>query len=1547
MALLDSGSDINITSKALFEGLPEELKSSFEPCTDKISVANGESVGVCGKARIKVCTPYGKHRITVYILENVSVPLILGTGFLSAKGISLNFSKHSIRADKFKVRTRQEIHIPPNSESLIWLKAPRNAPQGLQGVCAPSSEMKNSDLLVSKTVVTVTSHHSVPVKVMNPSNEEIVLTKGKVVAKFRALDDSDRIIPVKLDDRKVGDPLTCVNSVHKSSSENTVSGKNVPGKEKFLSNFDLTCDTLTGDQQEKLKDVLYKNKDVFVTEENPGLGFTKLVEHKIHLKPDAKFKHQRPYRLAPDKREVLRQHLDDLLKQGIIAPASESDDLPITSPIVLVLKKKYASANPDSKNTNMSMYRFCVDFRHLNEQTQDFNYAIPDLQELTESFADNTPRYMTTLDISSSFFQQAISEESTKYTAFNTCFGTYYFKRMPMGLKTASNSFQLLMDKVLRGLTFKSVLCYFDDIICFSTSFEQHLLDLQVVFDRLRAAGLKLGPHKCTFAQDKCIFLGHEISSQGIRPPSDRVKAISDFPPPKNPKEVRRLMGMLNWFRKFIPRFSEKARPINMLLKKGVKFVWTQECDASLSYMKHALIHSEALAFPRFDLPFRISVDTSSHGIGYTLYQVHPPSEFPPGTTEKDRVRVVRFGSKPLTGYQQSYGPTKLELLGLVTSVLDCAPYVRGRKFVVECDHQALRPLFQKKLSGAIYDRMLAILQSFDVEIQYKPAAQMVVQDALSRCHPNPKSGEPVSSPDDESPIFPYIEEKTTGVTLPGGVNLHDLLHPSANDDISGNPKKHHVHRVSKVRKPTYNAATPNPTKHVYVSDQLPEYDADSDDSGPLFVPKPRCKHDPKLTPPALVAMAPSIPQSDSSEEQFMGWDTQGQPVHCDQDGARPAKYTQTEDTDSHTTNDHLAPQTNGLSPQVSTTEHSTHSDPVSADSDQNNITPAEPTCVTGECSDSNIESIVDSYDQQIHNIDLWNRSDFSPESMSQLQRNDPELKPVIDYLTSGKLPKSQKAARRLLLLSADYIIVNDLLFHSRVPRKRRTKDLCQYQLVLPEVAISTIVSLYHECPLAGHAGIQTTIDRIQQNFHFEKLTVRVTEFVKSCSECQKRKMTKAHTKAGITAFPTPTQPFQVWEVDLYGPLPTTPSGNSYIFTAVCMFSKVVFAVPLANKDAMSVSNALFQLVSTYGVCDTLISDLGTEFTSKVTQQLCALLHVPQQFTPAFVHHCLGAVERSHATLAERLTPYMNQSRKNWEDLLPAVVFSMNSSVKESLGYSPFEILYGQRPKFPLSSTLPNTDLNTVPSDMHAFLKLQQTRINLIRDEVRQNAEKAKLKMVKNANTDLKPLHVQEGDYVYLSTTSAGQGRKLRDKYTGPFVVKEVQSSHMIVLKNPDTGRTMQQPVHVNRLKIAYVRQPTPHAYFPSKVSTKVSTEDRAQASEADSSAGPPANLGKQSTEPPRRSARKLQPPDRYVDPNHVNLDPTKVTDSETVSSDSRGYHKIKRVLGQRQKDDKIEYLVQIVGEPSYKSIWVTPSQLDSKARKAVQDRAPNKIPWY
>ncbi|CAC5421039.1 unnamed protein product [Mytilus coruscus] len=730
-ALIDTGSSINVMSSQLFNSILDSMKSEFSATSDKITLANNQTVQIYGTDKVKISVPQGKHWIPVYILVQTSHPLILGTHYLFSKNIVLDFSDCCIKSKQFKVLTQSPASIPPNSGVLIWGHVNGKVHYGMQGICT-SKLSKYRGVIVSKAEVTVNREKQVPIKVFNFTNETVHLNKGQILAELEPFSKDHVCMPLS---ENIGTHF--VQNIQLSTE---LVNKGTEIDSKFISYFNIP-EYLTEVQKSTLIEFLHSHKGLFVTEENPDLGFTNVVQHQICLKPDFKPKHQRSYRLTPGKKDILRHHLDELLRQGVIAPVDETEDVPITSPDVLVSKRtnQKGKVNTSSKETSLSKFRFCCDFRYLNSMTQHFSYSIPDLQDLTESFSNKTPNFLTSIDLSSGFFQLPISKESQRYTAFNTCFGTFKFLRLPMGLSSSPASFKL----------FKSCLCYLDDILVASETFDQHIEDLQNVFQRLSNAGLKLGHKKCTFAQNSCIYLGHKISNKGIGPPPDRVQAIVDYPIPKSVKELRRLVGLFNWFRKYIKNFSAEMEPLTRL-------------------------NMNVLAGPmNNNVHFRILAVDSCKGIGYVLYQK---------INETGEIRVIRFGSKALSKWQKSYGLTKLELLGMVTAFLECSSYLRTKPFVIECDHQALKPLFSNQLKGAIYERWIAILQQYNFEIQYKPATEMQVLDALSRC--TQETSTAFESPDENDPYFPYEPENTGQIIVPtGGIQLTTLFRDSDTSD--------------------------------------------------------------------------------------------------------------------------------------------------------------------------------------------------------------------------------------------------------------------------------------------------------------------------------------------------------------------------------------------------------------------------------------------------------------------------------------------------------------------------------------------------------------------------------------------------------------------------------------------------------------------------------------------------------------------------------------------------------------------------------------------
>ena len=340
-------------SNELFLSLPKQCKSNLISLNNgNIVLANNQTIKIDGISTVE-CTIRGKlYVFDVYILQETSHPLILGIEFFKTNDVMLDFSKNNCSITLgANILSTQRISLPPNSESIVYGKVASTCQEGYVGVCCYSSHIVKKKLLAARTVVTVPQNHRVPMKLLNPTSETVIIHKNKPLGSFEVIHQSKDLMYKWLSDcenvntQSVGNhDLQCnnvkVNSEFlKQEHRCFINNCEQTDKELFLANFDRKTDNLSNHQKIELENCLFENKDIFVTKENPKLGLTTLVEHQIHLKPDAKSKHQRPYKLTPDKREVLRHQLSELLKQGIITPVSEREDVPITSPTVLISKR--------------------------------------------------------------------------------------------------------------------------------------------------------------------------------------------------------------------------------------------------------------------------------------------------------------------------------------------------------------------------------------------------------------------------------------------------------------------------------------------------------------------------------------------------------------------------------------------------------------------------------------------------------------------------------------------------------------------------------------------------------------------------------------------------------------------------------------------------------------------------------------------------------------------------------------------------------------------------------------------------------------------------------------------------------------------------------------------------------------------------------------------------------------------------------------------------------------------------------------------------------
>ncbi|GFU28942.1 retrovirus-related Pol polyprotein from transposon 297 [Trichonephila clavipes] len=225
---------------------------------------------------------------------------------------------------------------------------------------------------------------------------------------------------------------------------------------------------------------------------------------------------------------------------------------------------------------------------------------------------------------------------------------------MPFGLSGAAPNFQKAIDITLKPVLGRFVMCYMDDVIITSPSFNEHIEHLNQTFTLLRDAGLTLNKNKCYFARDKLKYLGLIISKEGIETDNNKVKAITEMKPPKNNKEMSKILGMAGWYQKFIPHYADICEPLYRLKKKGAKFNWSTEAQDSLNKVKRALTEVPVLQLSNFQEQFNLFTDASGVGIDAVLNQNHRP---------------IAFASKTLNKAKRNYTVTERECLAMILAL--------------------------------------------------------------------------------------------------------------------------------------------------------------------------------------------------------------------------------------------------------------------------------------------------------------------------------------------------------------------------------------------------------------------------------------------------------------------------------------------------------------------------------------------------------------------------------------------------------------------------------------------------------------------------------------------------------------------------------------------------------------------------------------------------------------------------------------------------------------------------------------------------------------
>jgi len=413
----------------------------------------------------------------------------------------------------------------------------------------------------------------------------------------------------------------------------------------------------------------------------------------------------RPYRASAAERDTIDKIVSEWKSAGLVTETKSA----YASPVLLVRKK-----NGDP--------RLVVDYRKLNSQTIRKVFPTPHMDDHLEALSD--ARLFCTLDLASGYLQVPLTEEAKAKTSFITPTETGQFERMVFGLVNAPYEFSRLMQGVMQHLQRKVAMWYLDDILVPAKNFEDMILRLRKVLDVLRTANLTLKLEKCYFGYEEVTYLGYKISAEGIKPGMDKTSAIQDMKPPVNQHEVRRYLGLTGFFRRFVPRYAEIARPLTELLKDSVSFKWKAEQEQAFENLKHCITSSPALQLFNPSSYTELHCDASQVGLSGMLLQR--------GEVDK-KMHLVHAVSKKTTTAEKNYHAGKLELMAIVWSITRLRHLLIGIPFTVITDCQAIVHLNTKRTVNPQVARWANLLSEYEFEVRHRPGTKMAHADALSR----------------------------------------------------------------------------------------------------------------------------------------------------------------------------------------------------------------------------------------------------------------------------------------------------------------------------------------------------------------------------------------------------------------------------------------------------------------------------------------------------------------------------------------------------------------------------------------------------------------------------------------------------------------------------------------------------------------------------------------------------------------------------------------------------------------------------------------------
>ena len=673
------------------------------------------------------------------------------------------------------LRTISKTTIPPKSSKMIEVKCDNKKDRTVL-----IEQCKETKVTLEQTVDVIRNNGKTNIIILNSTEEVLYIEKNEKVGTATPLTEDN----VLSENTLIKNAHNFNNNEYTRNTEETrddlfplINERTSEERISILNKW-VTNQKYTGETGIFLTNLIKTYGDTFHVDgdkHDPVPGY----EYEIELKDkNARIK-SKSYPIPQNAETEVHRQINELLRVGIISKHM-SDHV---NPLVVVKSK--------------NKVRLVLDLRETNKLIKDAVFEMPDLRDSLSKLGNKS--IFTTLDLKQAFLSIKLNPDSRKYTAFCVRnMGTFAYNRLPFGLKSSPRIFFQHIIKVIQQVNDPDILFYIDDIIISSTSRENHEKSIKKLFDVLKEHCLKVNIEKSCWFTKKVKFLGHEVSTSGIRPDSGKIELMEKIKRPASIKQVRSFLGLANFFRNFIPELSRISEPLTDLTRgtKQKKFIWSEKAEESFLEVKRRLKSNLKLRYPDFKKDFHLQTDASDYASGGILYQLD----------EFGQVQPTAFLSKSFSKSERNFSTYEKEMLAVLHGLRQVRHLVLFSRVNISTDHKPLIYLMKssKRSMSSRNVRWIVELGEYNLTLSHISGEKNNIADFLSRLKEDLET----------------VEVESTGINAVFK-NLHEY---NASSKKSGK-SLHYINAIinNKINQDETAVAVELPEKNQQNTDEQPE----------------------------------------------------------------------------------------------------------------------------------------------------------------------------------------------------------------------------------------------------------------------------------------------------------------------------------------------------------------------------------------------------------------------------------------------------------------------------------------------------------------------------------------------------------------------------------------------------------------------------------------------------------------------------------------------------------------------------------------------------